>query len=71
VHTGKLKFWNEIRGYGFLINDMGGDDFLHTTALRLAGIDSMTLHEGSRFAYEVEPTPKGNKTHACNVRILD
>ena len=43
--TGKIKWFNPTKGYGFIENDAGGKDvFLHISALEEAGIDQ--LQEG-------------------------
>ena len=43
--TGKIKWFNPTKGYGFIENDTGGKDvFLHASALEEAGIE--TLQEG-------------------------
>ena len=39
--TGKIKWFNPTKGYGFIENDAGGKDvFLHISALEEAGIDT-------------------------------
>ena len=46
--SGKIKWFNPTKGYGFIENDDGGKDvFLHVSALEAAGID--TLEEGMRM----------------------
>jgi CspA family cold shock protein len=70
VHTGSLKFFKPDAGYGFISNDANGEDFLHASELRLAGIDPHTLQGGERFSYEVAPGRNG-KTQAVNVTSLD
>ena len=40
--SGKIKWFNPTKGYGFIENDDGGKDvFLHVSALEEAGIDSL------------------------------
>lgn len=52
--TGTVKFFNEQKGFGFIIPDEGGKDiFVHKTGTN----DS--LWEGDKVAYEVEDSPKG------------
>jgi CspA family cold shock protein len=49
---GTVKFFNEQKGFGFIEPEDGGKDvFVHKTAVRSAGMD--TLHEGQRIQYEV------------------
>ena len=50
--TGKIKWFNPAKGYGFIENDAGGKDvFLHVSALEQAGID--TLEEGDAVSFEI------------------
>ena len=40
--TGKIKWFNPAKGYGFIENGTGGKDvFLHVSALEKAGIDTL------------------------------
>ena len=50
--TGKIKWFNPTKGYGFIENDAGGKDvFLHVSALEQAGIE--TLEEGEAVSFEI------------------
>ena len=50
--TGKIKWFNPTKGYGFIENDAGGKDvFLHISALEEAGIE--TLQEGEAVSFEI------------------
>ena len=50
--TGKIKWFNPTKGYGFIENDAGGKDvFLHISALEEAGIE--TLQEGEAVTFEI------------------
>ena len=50
--TGKIKWFNPAKGYGFIENDEGGKDvFLHISALEEAGIE--TLQEGEAVSFEI------------------
>ena len=49
---GTVKFFNEQKGFGFIAPEDGSKDvFVHKTAVRSAGMD--TLVEGQRIQYEV------------------
>ena len=60
--TGKIKWFNPTKGYGFIENDAGGKDvFLHISALEEAGIE--TLQEGEAVSFEIgENRGKENAT---------
>ena len=50
--TGKIKWFNPTKGYGFIENDAGGKDvFLHISALEESGIDQ--LQEGEAVSFEI------------------
>ena len=65
--TGKIKWFNPNKGYGFIENDAGGKDvFLHISALEEAGID--TLQEGEAITFEIgEIRGKENATNIKKV----
>ena len=63
---GKVKWFNEKKGFGFIESDEGGDVFVHYSAIQGSGF--RTLYEGQRLSFEVE---KGNKgPSAINVTVL-
>ena len=65
--TGKVRWFNTTRGYGFIQpDDNGKDAFVHISALEAVGIQ--TLHEGQRVSYEL--TTKNGKTSATNLKLL-
>ena len=50
--TGKVKFFNTTKGFGFIQPDDGSKDvFVHISAVERAGMSS--LNEGQRINYEV------------------
>lgn len=58
MSTGKVKWFNESKGYGFISPDDGSDDvFVHFRAI--VGDGFKTLNEGQSVSYEVEKGPKG------------
>jgi CspA family cold shock protein len=65
--TGRILRFDDIRGYGFIAPDGGGDDvFMHANDL----LDEKHLFRaGMRVEFEVEDGDKGLK--ACDISILD
>ncbi|MES2663257.1 MAG: cold-shock protein [Pseudomonadota bacterium] len=66
--TGKVKWFNNTKGYGFIRPDTGGDDlFVHYSYLNQEGY--RTLKAGQVVEYDVKVASKG--LHAVNVRAFD
>ncbi|MCX5736788.1 MAG: cold shock domain-containing protein [candidate division NC10 bacterium] len=61
--TGKVKWFNDAKGYGFLERADGEDVFVHYTAIQGTGFRS--LSEGQEVEFEVVDGPKGKQ--AANV----
>jgi CspA family cold shock protein len=62
---GKVKWFNDAKGFGFITQDDGGDDvFCHHTAIVAEGFRS--LAEGDAVSYDVAKGPKG--LQASNVK---
>ena len=62
--TGKIKWFNPTKGYGFIEQEGSKDVFLHVSALEQAGIE--TLKEGEEIELEIGEN-KG-KENAINVK---
>ncbi|MFH1875141.1 MAG: cold-shock protein [Pseudomonadota bacterium] len=61
---GKVKWFSDAKGYGFIAPDNGGDDvFVHFSAVTGEGFKS--LKEGQAVEFEVQDGPKGKQ--AVNV----
>lgn len=64
VQHGKVKWFNDAKGYGFITSESSGDVFVHHTAIVMDGF--RTLKEGEDVNFEVMQGPKGPQ--AANVR---
>ena len=61
MNTGKVKFFNDSKGFGFITPDNGGDDlFVHISA-----ISDATLNENDKVEFEVGEGQKG----PCAVQV--
>jgi|TARA_R100001443_G_scaffold61006_1_gene71269 CspA family cold shock protein len=64
--TGKVKWFDAKKGFGFITPDEGGKDaFLHVSALQAANISSVT--DGQAVEYEL--TEQRGKMAASNITI--
>jgi CspA family cold shock protein len=61
--TGKVKWFNAEKGYGFIESDEGGDVFVHFSAIQGDGFK--TLEEGQNVEFEVVEGNRG--LQAANV----
>src|SRR5690606_7370156 len=63
---GIVKWFDAVKGYGFIVPEDGGDDVLvHLSCLKQAGLD--VLDEGTTVTCEVVRRPKGNQA----IRVVD
>jgi cold shock protein len=66
--TGRVKFFNADRGYGFIAPDGGGSDvFVHVHEVESAGMK--TLVKGQLLTYNTAPARDG-RLKAVNLRLL-
>ncbi len=66
--TGTVKWFNPDKGFGFIAPDEGGKDvFVHITAVRAAGLES--LQDDQKVAFEMEAGRDG-RSSAGNLQLL-
>ena len=63
--TGKVKWFNNAKGYGFILPEEGGEDlFAHYSSIEMDGYK--TLKAGQQVDFDIMEGPKGY--HAVNIR---
>ena len=68
MNTGTVKWYNAMKGYGFIQPDDGGQDvFLHASAIERAGLGAP--REGQKFKYDLEESRSG-KLSACSLQAV-
>ncbi len=65
MQNGTVKWFDAVKGYGFIVGDDGKDIFVHQSNILMKGF--RVLEVGQRVSYQIEPTEKGNK--AINVVV--
>jgi CspA family cold shock protein len=63
---GKVKWFNDQRGYGFIEVEGGKDVYVHHTAIEMEG--RKTLEPGDLVEFDIEEGPKGPQ--AANVKKI-
>lgn len=67
--NGTVKWFNSVKGFGFIAPENGGNDiFVHVTALQDTGLT--TLQDGQRVSFEIT-TQKDGRAAAANIQLLD
>ncbi|MBC7408953.1 MAG: cold shock domain-containing protein [Arcicella sp.] len=62
MQTGKVKFFNESKGFGFIVDDNSGEEiFVHVT-----GLSGMTIRENDSVSFDVQEGKRG--LNAVNVK---
>ncbi len=57
--SGKVKWWDNRKGFGFIVEDTGQDVFVHHTSV--VGEGFKVLHEGEKVEFDVVASAKGPK----------
>jgi cold shock protein len=65
-HEGRVKWYNESRGFGFIGRDGLPDVFMHVSALKKAGLPE--IKEGDPVRFRVETTKRGQQ--ACDIELV-
>lgn len=66
LETGKVKFFNDAKGFGFIITDSGKEVFVHFTGINGSG--HRTLHDGDVVSFDIITEDRGEK--AVNVTVM-
>lgn len=67
--TGKVKWFNETKGFGFIVPDDGGNDvFVHISAVQKSGLAG--LQEDQKVEYELYTDDRRGKTSAVDLKVL-
>jgi CspA family cold shock protein len=69
VPTGKVKWYDSEKGFGFLARDDGGEVFVHSSALPSGPSGTVSLRPGQRVEFGVAEGRKG--AQALQVRLLE
>jgi CspA family cold shock protein len=65
--TGTVKFYNEMKGFGFIAPEDGSKDvFVHATALERAGMRSLV--EGQKVSFETEADRRSGKIAVSTIQ---
>ena len=65
--TGTVKFYNDMKGFGFIQPDDGSKDvFVHATALERAGMRG--LAEGQKVSFDTAEDRRSGKTAVANIQ---
>jgi CspA family cold shock protein len=68
VARGKVKWFNDLKGYGFITSDMNSQDlYVHHSEIKKSGYK--TLRVGEEVEFEVAESPQG--LQATNVVLVD
>ena len=68
--TGRVKWFNSGKGFGFIEVDGGGPDvFVHISAVERSGMND--LREGQKVSFDEEKDQRSGKAAATNLKPVD
>ena len=67
--TGKVKWFNDAKGYGFIERPQGGDVFVHFSSVRGTGFKTLT--EGQNVEYVVTEGEKGPQAQDVGAAVAE
>ena len=67
MNTGKVKWFNAEKGYGFITGEDGKDVFVHYSSINAEGFK--TLAEGQTVTYDIIESDRGKQ--ASNVTVAE
>lgn len=66
MNTGTVKFFNSIKGFGFIALENGGSDvFVHASAVERSGLGSLV--EGQKVSFDIVRDARSGKNAADNL----
>ena len=66
MDNGKVKWFSNQKGYGFIQKDDGNDIFVHFSAIQTEGFK--TLAQGQEVVFEISEGPKGPQAANVNTK---
>ena len=67
MQNGTVRWFDPVKGYGFIGGDDGNDVFVHQSNILMKGFRALEV--GQRVSYQIESTEKGSK--AINVVVME
>lgn len=64
MSTGKVKFFNETKGFGFIVEDDTNNEYF----VHISGVDGNELSEGENVKFDLEEGKRG--MNAVNVKVI-